>query len=286
MSQLQVLSNNIDSSLYPSATEWVMMKEQASMLIKTNFLPSSVRTPEQAIAIMLKGREVGMPPMQAFSHINIIKGKPTISAEGMLALIFRNYPTTKLDYIQNDNEACVIEITKPGNSASRFGFTIADAKQAGIYKDNWLKYPRAMLRSRVVSEMARSLYPEALMGISYTPEEMDSTAEPAAPQPIKVTAEVTPPPMTKAEKMLAAFIEFDETINRAFIEDLLEGTDIEEVDEDQFSQLRDLYADLKAGKVTVKDLAKQLYGNAADNVEAEVVDNGDHEKAKQLDEIF
>lgn len=154
--------------------EWQVMKEQATILIKSGFLPTAVNTPEKAIAIMMKGKEVGMQPMQALSQINVIQGKPGLSAEGMLALVLKNYPGTKIDYLNNDNESCVIEVTKPGDKGQIWSFTLEDAKKAELLgKDMWRKYPRSMLRSRCISEMCRGMFPDAIQGCSYTPEELE-----------------------------------------------------------------------------------------------------------------
>ena len=47
------------------------------------------------------------------------------------------------------------------------------AKQAGLAdKDNWVKYPLAMLTARAITECARDACPEALYGVVYTGEEM------------------------------------------------------------------------------------------------------------------
>lgn len=53
-------------SLFPSETEWKMLKEQATMAVKSGFLPRAVDTPEKAIVIALKGRELGIPPDASF----------------------------------------------------------------------------------------------------------------------------------------------------------------------------------------------------------------------------
>jgi len=179
------------TSLFPSQEQWGVIADQANMLVKTGFLPSAIKKPEQAVAIMLKGRELGLPPMQAFSQINVIQGKPALNPEGMLALIYRNVPGTVVRYVQNDEKACVMEVTRPGHQAETFSFTMKDAGQAGLSgKDNWKKYPRAMLRSRCVSEMARALFPDAIAGCSYTPEELDPDAQVTETcEPIQIRAD-------------------------------------------------------------------------------------------------
>src|SRR5436190_5025431 len=81
----------------PDASEFGVMKETATMLCKTGFLPAAIKTPEQAIAIILTGRELGIGTMAALNTINVIQGKPTVSPQLMLALIERS---GELDDIQ------------------------------------------------------------------------------------------------------------------------------------------------------------------------------------------
>ncbi len=161
-----------------SLASWGIMKEQASLLVKSNFLPVSVKTPEQAIAIMMKGQELGIPPMQAFSQINVIQGKPCVSAELQLALIYRSHPEAKIEFVKLDIDGCHISAARPKGKAQTFKFERSDAEAAQLLsKDNWRKYPRAMYRSRCISEMARSLFPDAIMGCSYTPEELGAEVD-------------------------------------------------------------------------------------------------------------
>jgi len=53
----------------------------------------------------------------------------------------------------------------------------AMAERAGLAgRDNWRKYPRAMMRNRVISEGIRSVWPAVISGI-YTPEEIQGDDE-------------------------------------------------------------------------------------------------------------
>jgi hypothetical protein len=62
-------------------------------------------------------------------------------------------------------------------------WSISRAKKAEIYKERdnkggtgmWIKYPRQMLRARVISEGVRACYPGVLDGM-YTPEEVQDMA--------------------------------------------------------------------------------------------------------------
>lgn len=160
-------------TLFPSEAEWAMLKEQAAMVVKTGFLPRAVDTPERAIAIALKGRELGIPPMQAFAHIHIVDGKPTISAELMLSLIYKNSAGAIVNYIEDTDKRCVVEAKRQGGKATKFSFTIDEARQAGLLaKNNWKSYPAAMLRARTVAIVARALFPDAIAGCSHIPDEL------------------------------------------------------------------------------------------------------------------
>jgi hypothetical protein len=152
---------------------WQNMKEQASLIVRSGFLPAAIKTPEQAIAIAMKGHEIGMPMMWSFSHINIIQGKPTIGPEGMLALIYKNCPGAEVVYLKSDRAECSIKARRPSGEWNTFSFTFDDAKALGLTgKDNWIKQPATMLTWRCVAKMARALFPDAIAGISYTPEEL------------------------------------------------------------------------------------------------------------------
>lgn len=156
---------------------WQIIREQGTVLVKSGLLPNSVKTPEAAIAIIMKGYELGMQPMQAFAHINIIQGKPTLSAEGMLAQIWKTIPNAIIDFVRVEDDYCEIHAARPGRTLRKFVFQKSDAVKAGlINKENWQKYPRAMYKARCISEMARTIFPDAIMGCSYTPEELSPDA--------------------------------------------------------------------------------------------------------------
>lgn len=160
---------------YPAADEWQLMWDMSKTLLASGFLPRSIDRPEKVVTIMLKGRELGWPPMRSFQHIHVIEGKPALSAEAMLALIYEKVPGAVVHVVETTNDICVINAARPGRDSTLFKFSIQDAQRAGLMgKGVWKSYPRAMLRSRCVSEMARAVFPDALMGCSYTPEELDA----------------------------------------------------------------------------------------------------------------
>jgi len=165
-------------SILPSTSDFAMMKEMASMAVASGLIPSSINTPQKALIIMMKGREINIPPMMALSHISVINGKPCMSAELMLAKIYENVPNAIIDLTSTTDTECVIIAQRPGGAKTRFSFTIEDARVAGLLgKGPWKTYPAAMLRARAISAMARALFPDAINGVSYTPEELGANVE-------------------------------------------------------------------------------------------------------------
>lgn len=155
----------------PNAEDWRVITEQSQMLIKTGFLPQSIKTPEQAVAIILQGRELGIPTMAALGTINVIQGKPTVSPQLMLALINRSGQLEDIK-IQGDSGGVSCTMKRRGRTAHTefFGKTQAADMQLGG-KDNYKKQAATMYRWRAVAACARTVFPDVILGL-YTPDEM------------------------------------------------------------------------------------------------------------------
>jgi hypothetical protein len=167
MSNQMVRFQPVDASM------WSVMRDQAQVLVKTGFLPESIRTPKQALAIMMKGSELGVPPMHALSNIAVIKGKPVCGAELLLALIYRDHGDNAIKVLHTDNQRCVVAYRRRAwTEAEQFEFSMQEAKTAGITNNpTWTKYPQAMLRARCISAVARMAFADSIGGM-YTPEEL------------------------------------------------------------------------------------------------------------------
>ena len=125
---------------------------------------------EQAVALLLLSQSEGLHPMQAVKKYHIVQGRPVKKAETMLAEFLQTGGKVKWHELSN-NVASATFIAPNGDSI-KITWTMEDAKRIGLsQKDNWKNYPRAMLRSRVISEGIRTIWPEITEGI-YTPEEV------------------------------------------------------------------------------------------------------------------
>jgi len=155
------------------------MLEAAKILLASGFLPDAIKKPEQVVVIMQVAKAMNIPAIHALNSINVIRGKPCMSAELMRALIFRRYPDALFEILERTNKACKIRAARPGGKPQEFEFTMTQAKQIKISdtkvltdKDSWKNYPEDMLFARTTSRMARALFPEVNLGATYTPEEL------------------------------------------------------------------------------------------------------------------
>ena len=161
---------------------------------------------EEAAVILMTGRELGLQPMQSLRGIYVVEGKPTLSADMMVAVIRGSGLCESWRVVESTAERCTITTRRKGeqHDASRT-WTKADATLAGVAgKDSWRKYPAAMLRHRCAADLARQEYPDVLLGL-YDPEELGA-AEVAVQQPsvtVSVTTPTLPAPPTWAEDLAA-----------------------------------------------------------------------------------
>lgn len=163
----------------PDATTWKTMLSMAASLVESGMLPSAIKTPAAALAIIQKGRELGIPPMYALSNISVISGKPVAGAELMLAMVYRDHGDGAIQFETSDDQQCVVLYRRRSwSQARRHGFTIEEAERAGLLSKGgtWKQYPAAMLRARCVSAVARLAFPDTLGGM-YTPEELGAEVE-------------------------------------------------------------------------------------------------------------
>ena len=87
LAQILDQPKNLNSFALPALDTKVL--EQARVLVKSGILPDSVDRPEAAIAIMVKGKELGFGPMASFEHIIVVKGKATLDGVALGAVLQR-----------------------------------------------------------------------------------------------------------------------------------------------------------------------------------------------------
>jgi hypothetical protein len=154
---------------------------------KTGFF--GAKSPEQALLVAMSGRDLGLSYSQALRAFHVIEGKPTLSADGMVAAcLLRRDVCEYFRTIESTNERATVETKRSGQPSQKLSFSLDDATRAGLAgKHTWAKYPSRMLLARARAALARDVYPDLLLGL-YDPDEVE-----AAP-PARVEVEVRPPP--------------------------------------------------------------------------------------------
>lgn len=129
-----------------------------------------VKTADQALALMLVAQAEGRHPALAARDYDIIQNRPAKKAEAMMRDFLES--GGKVEWHQLDDIGCCATFSHPSGGTVKIDWTMARAVAAGLGgRDMWKKYPRQMLRSRVVSEGIRTVCPMATSGM-YVPEEI------------------------------------------------------------------------------------------------------------------
>lgn len=161
-----------------------------------------IRDEAQAVTKILYGRELGFTPIVSIMGIHIIDGKPSLSANLLATTVKRS---GRYDYRVKVSDAtkCVLLFREKNEGKwediGESEFSMEDAKAAGVGgKDNWRKYPKAMLFARALSQGVRQHCPDVSACPVYVPEELGASvteegevAELPAPKTIKVVERTT-----------------------------------------------------------------------------------------------
>ena len=152
--------------------------QYAQALAQASLLPKQYqRNPGNVLLAVELGESLGIPPIQAINTVHVIEGKPSASSGLISALVRRAGHTLR---VKGDDQSATAEIVRSDDPDFTYSVTwdMGRARNAGVTgKDNWKKYPAAMLKARAITEVARDACQEALMGVQYTPEELGAVVD-------------------------------------------------------------------------------------------------------------
>jgi hypothetical protein len=188
-----------------------------------------IKTPEQALVLMAIAQAEGRHPVEAARDYDIINNRPAKKAEAMLRDFIQ--AGGKVQWHSLTDELADATFTHPQTGEVRIDWDMKRAQTAFGKKDMYTKFPRQMLRSRVVSEGVRTLWPLATSGM-YVPEEQADipahngpTLE-ATPEREAINAEIplraAAAPMPRSEKLVdkAQVYETTENTNQKWLRNL------------------------------------------------------------------
>lgn len=162
------------------------VKDMATAISKSGLF--GIKTPEQAIALMLIAQAEGLHPAIAARDYHIIQGRPALKADAMLARFQSG--GGRIEWLTYTDTEVSAKFSHPSGGSITISWSIESATRAGLTgKEVWRQYPRQMLRARVISEGIRTVAPGYVAGM-YTPEEVQDFDTPA---PIVQTSPSIPP---------------------------------------------------------------------------------------------
>lgn len=154
------------------------------LTLAENFASSKlfgVKTAAEALSLMAIAEAYNIHPARAVTEYHIINGRPSLKADALMARF--QAAGGSITWITLTDKAAAAEFSHPQGGKVEIRWTIEMAQQAGLPNKNptWKSYPRAMLRSRVVSEGVRTVFPGVAQGM-YTPEEIQDMPADNRPQ--------------------------------------------------------------------------------------------------------
>jgi hypothetical protein len=164
----------------------------AGKVAQTEFVPDAMRgKPAVVAAAILYGRELGLEPMTSLRSVNIIKGRPALTAEAMRAMVLA--AGHDIRFQEMTSARCVIVGRRKGqDDTTTVTFTMDDAKKMGVGGgQQYAKMPRQMLAARATSELCRLIFADVIGGLISDVEAEDA-------DPGETLATVTP--MTTARR--------------------------------------------------------------------------------------
>jgi hypothetical protein len=185
------------------------MKELAHAVAASRMY--GMQNPEQALVLMSLCRSKGLDPIEAVERYHIIEGRPSMRADAMQSEFMRQ--GGRIKWVRSDAEVCSAVFSHAEYCPDGFDVTVtfeelnASGVTSGKYgiKDNWKKFPRQMLRARVISEGVRAVMPSVVVGV-YTPEEVQDFGDSKQVANQQPTNEPPPPPaQTPASKTTSRY---------------------------------------------------------------------------------
>lgn len=167
----------------------------AERICKTNFVPAAYRgKPEETLACILYGSELGIGPMQSLNSIDIVQGSVFLRAQLVQALA--RSVGGSIDVDSADDERAVVLARRPGwTVARRVEFTFEEARRQGLTgKDPWKKDPAGMLANRATTRAGRWYFADVLKGLYVEGEDLDTafagSDDAVAARPVETIAEL------------------------------------------------------------------------------------------------
>ena len=153
--------------------------KMAQWIAESGLVPDSFKgKPKDICVAAAMGSKLGLDVFSSMQGIAVVNGRPSLWGDVLRGLIVGRADLT--DIIEEyegtgDSLTAVCVMTRGKRSPYRATFSVADAKEAGLWGKNvWLKFSKDMLLNRAFSRAARRCYADVLSGVSVAEEMIDA----------------------------------------------------------------------------------------------------------------
>lgn len=171
----QELVKRAPQSLVPVGDEWKAYLQIADVWVQSGMLPSHVKTAQQALAIMLAARDLGLKHTAAFKGLFLTNGKIQMEFQTMLALALSKLPELEFQVVDRTNAGCTVRGRRKSSQEWQTAkFDAKDALAADLLgKDTWKKYAPDMYYAKAGTRLLRMIAADVMMGLCYDQDEME-----------------------------------------------------------------------------------------------------------------
>jgi hypothetical protein len=136
-----------------------------------------IKSPDQAVALMLVAQSEGRHPASVASEYDIIQGRPALKSQAALARF--QAAGGKIQWTSRGPTKCAAKFSHAQGGELEITWTMDRANAAGLTgKQTWKQYPDQMLSARVVAEGVRAVFPACLNGVYLAEEVADFDSKP------------------------------------------------------------------------------------------------------------
>jgi hypothetical protein len=172
------MANELATNLFTPRT-FEEAREFARFISKTKFVPDAYKDkPDEILACIQYGSEIGISAMQSLQSIAVINGRPSLWGDVMLAMA---QASGKLEYINeffNEKGEAVCEVKRAGYPLHVTTWGDADSKAAGLLgkAGPHTQYKKRMQQMRARGFNLRDTFADVFKGIISREEAMDMPA--------------------------------------------------------------------------------------------------------------
>jgi hypothetical protein len=145
---------------------WGMLTQVGDVLYRSRLF--GVNSAEAAIAIALRGLELGLAITTAFEFITVIQGRPQLSPRGALALIYQSGELAEIKFNRLADDSgkfagYAVRMRRRNGVEHTASFRLEDARRANLIRPGsaWESYPENMCLWRAVGFCADVVFPDA-----------------------------------------------------------------------------------------------------------------------------